>query len=182
MIINKKKGFMLADTMLAVMIVGITITTMLVFFSELLSTSKSEQLAAMKINNLHSKLMIFDPESLSGVDIDLDIIPAFDYFEYEANEIKKALSGELPKFTIEKGLEVSFFEMSSGNNQSTAKGFSCPKLLRFDIGFAKISSTGDASEYNDKARVITSLGDAVTFCNSLSINSKNHKVFWLRDN
>lgn len=176
MMINKKKGFLLADTMLASIMVGITIVTMLSFFSALLSTSKSEQLAAMKINNLHSKLMLFDPESLSGVSIDTNIIPLFEYFEYDAQEIKKALAGSSPLFTIEKGLEVSFLDTDS------TKGFSCPKFLRFDIGFAKISATGDASSYGDKTAVISSIDDAQVFCNDLVTNANDYKVFWLRDN
>jgi len=174
---NNKSGFMLAEVLLAVMMIGVIITGLLTFFSHLRNQDESEQMAAMAIISLHTNLQLFDSSSLGSVtasgariDGDTDIIGSYpDIFLTDAKNISKTLMGNSPTYNFNNGLSISF------NNNT----ISCPSLLKFDLGFDLIclAATGSC----DSAKSLKSIASSIPYCDNISVDGSMKKWLWLKN-
>jgi len=170
---KNKKGFMLADTFLGIVVIAMATASLLLFFNSLQSMNKGGVDGAMAINSIHNKIYMIDHESIgdtagvSGIDGSTNIIPLFTLFKADALRIKQVLGGNMPEYSLENGLKASL-----------SVSYSCGRFLHNDIGFRHISS--NAVTWEVKRRIIKTLEDSMDFCDSIS-NVNNRKIIYFKD-
>lgn len=173
-----KKGFMLADTMLSMVVMAMAVTSLLVFINSLQNMDKTTaNKASLALNSLHSKIYMIDHESIgdddgdSGIDSDTDLLSVFSLFKEDKVELKKLLSGEMPTYSIGSGLKLNF----------NLNSFPCARFLLSDFGFSKVSKNGVDWDFKNNvgtAGVLSNLSDTMNYCDDLTIVSGKKNIYF----
>ena len=170
---NKSKGFVLADVLLAVVVIGITTSSLLLFFSELGEGSKSESVTAVRINDFNHELYFFDPTSIgggtSGINKTTNLVDKFPNLKEKALNISENIGNKTPEYSIESGLKIYFLDQI----------ISCTKLLSFDLSFIHISTNGTKWFVMDD--YLKSIISRKIYCDALPVANDKYKFFFLKN-
>lgn len=168
-----KKGFMLADTMLSIVIIGITTASLLMFFNSLQNMDKSTaNHATIAINTLHNKIQLINHEAIggsgSGIELGADWLDASTGFSLFYDDKKQILKifGDTPEYSLANGLKIGF----------RTDTFPCPRFLLGDMGFSLISVDGFVWDY--KHGVIKNIEDSVSYCDGLTITDNIKNIYF----
>ncbi len=175
----KKKGVFLPEVLLSVIVIGMVVGSLLVFFNEMNNKEGDEAIIAAMISDINQELYYYGPigggttgineytDLISHRDINAKIM--FGEMNSMAENLRYKLAGSIPKYTLISGLRISF----------NPNILSCTRLLKFDVGFLGISQDGISfRSLEDDFKTIIS---KKSYCDSLNTEAKGNKYFYLRN-
>lgn len=176
---SRKKGLFLPEVLLSVIVIGMVIVSLLVFFNEMNDKEGDEAVLAMMIGDINQELYYYGAMGggTTGIDLNTNLVNhegpngllMFKELNEKANEIGSKMAADIPTYTFNSGLKISF----------NPNILSCVRLLKFDLGFLNISQ--DGSSFRPRDDIFKTVISRKNYCASLKTGSRGSKYFYLKN-
>jgi hypothetical protein len=175
----RKKGVFLPEVLLSVIVIGMVVGSLLVFFNEMNNKEGDEAVLATMISDINQELYYYGAigGGTTGINEYTDLIShrdanskiMFSEMNNMAQDLRDKLGGSVPSYTLKMGLKISF----------NPNILSCTRLLRFDLGFLEISQ--DGISYRSLEDDFKSVLSGKIYCDSLGAEAKGYEYFYLKN-